>query len=262
MMVFLHEMRQNAKMLAVWSVVIGGMVVLCVAMFPDISAQSEDFTAMFSSLGVFTEVFGMDQLSIGEPLGFFGVECGAVLGIGGAFFAAYLGVRMLSKEESEHTAEFLLTHPVSRAGVVAAKLAAVVVCIVLLNAFVAACSVASFAAIDEAIDWEPFWLFLGAQALMQLELACVCFGASAVLGRGSVGVGLGFAALLYFANIVANLSENAEWLRFVTPFAYTDAADIITDVALDPLLVGLGMAYAVVGLAVAFVVYARKDVRA
>ena len=82
MMVFLHEMRQNAKMLAVWSVVIGGMVVLCVAMFPDISAQSEDFTAMFSSLGVFTEAFGMDQLSIGEPLGFFGVECGAVLGIG------------------------------------------------------------------------------------------------------------------------------------------------------------------------------------
>ena len=66
MMVFLHEMRQNAKMLAVWSVVIGGMVVLCVAMFPDISAQSEDFTAMFSSLGVFTEAFGMDQLSIGE----------------------------------------------------------------------------------------------------------------------------------------------------------------------------------------------------
>ena len=122
MLVLLHEMRQNAKMLAVWSVVIGGMVVLCVAMFPDISAQSEDFTAMFSSLGVFTEAFGMDQLSIGEPLGFFGVECGAVLGIGGAFFAAYLGVRMLSKEESEHTAEFLLTHPVSRAGVVAAKL--------------------------------------------------------------------------------------------------------------------------------------------
>ena len=40
MTVFLHEMRQNAKMLAVWSVVIGGMVVLCVAMFPDISAQS------------------------------------------------------------------------------------------------------------------------------------------------------------------------------------------------------------------------------
>ena len=64
------------------------------------------------------------------------------------------------------------------------------------------------------------------------------------------------------ARSFGDLSENAEWLRFVTPFAYTDAADIITDVALDPLLVGLGMAYAVVGLAVAFVVYARKDVRA
>ena len=93
--------------------------------------------------------------------------------------------------------------------------------------------------------------------------SCVCTTSLAIDGKRRIHAYVGhLLSLIHISNIVANLSENAEWLRFVTPFAYTDAADIITDVAFDPLLVGLGMAYAVVGLAVAFVVYARKDVRA
>lgn len=260
MTVFAHEMRQNCRMLVIWTLVIGGMIAVCMAMFPEMEAQSADLNEMFASMGVFTEAFGMDRLSIGEPMGFFGVEVGSVLGIGGAFFAAYLGIRMLSKEETEHTAEFLLTHPVSRFSVAAQKLAAVVACIVILNVACAACSIASFAMVDAAIDWEPFWLFCAAELLMQLEIACVCFALSAFIGRGSIGVGLGFAALLYFLNIVTSLSDKVDWLRFVTPFAYADAASIIPNAALDETLVGLGVLYAVVALVIAVSVYARKDI--
>lgn len=262
MTVFLHEMRQNAKTLAIWAVVIGGMIMLCMAMFPEMSKESQGITDLFASMGVFTEAFGMDKISIGDPMGFFGIEGGAVLGIGGAFFAAYLGVRMISKEEADHTAEFLLTHPVSRVGVVAGKLAAIVVSIALLNAFVAACSIASFAMIDEPLDAEGFWLLMGAQVLLQLEIACICFAVSALFGRGSIGVGLGFAALLYFANLIGKLGDADDWVRYLTPFAYADASDILTDMALDSTLVGLGMAYAAVALVVAFAVYARKDIAA
>lgn len=262
MTVFAHEMRQNAKMLAIWSVVLGGLIAVCMAMFPEMEAQSADINEMFASMGVFTEAFGMDRLSIGEPMGFFGIEVGSVLGIGGAFFAAYLGIRMLSKEETERTAEFLLTHPISRVSVVAQKLAAVVACVVVLNAVCAICSIASFAAIGAELAWDGFWVFFAAQLILQLEIACVCFAGSAFLGRGSVGAGLGFAALLYFLNIVGNLSDKAEWVRYITPFAYADASNIIPDASLDSALVGLGALYAVVALVIAFAVYARKDVAA
>lgn len=259
MTVFAHEMRQNGKMLAIWSVVIGGLIAVCMAMFPEMEAQTQDINAMFSSMGAFTEAFGLDRLSIGEPMGFFGIEVGSVLGIGGAFFAAYLGIRMLSKEEADHTAEFLLTHPVRRSAVVAQKLAAVVACVLILNAVCAACSVASFWAIGAEIRWEGFWAFFAAQVILQLEIACICFAASAFLGRGGIGVGLGLAALLYFLNIVGNLSESAGWVRYLTPFAYADASNIIPDAALDPVLVGLGALYAVAAVAVAFAAYTRKD---
>lgn len=260
MTVFAHEMKQNAKMLVIWSVIIGGLAAICMAMFPEMEDQSQEINDMFASMGVFTEAFGMDRLSIGEAMGFYGIEVGSVLGIGGAFFAAYLGIRMLSKEETEHTAEFLLTHPVSRLSVAAQKLAAVVVCIVVLNAVCTACSIASFYLIDATIEWDGFWAFGIAQLCLQLEIAFVCFAASAFLGRGSVGVGLGFAALLYFMNIIGNLSESGEWVRYITPFAYADAANIIPDASLDMELMGIGALYAAIALVIAFVVYARKDI--
>ncbi|MEG0322739.1 MAG: ABC transporter permease subunit [Raoultibacter sp.] len=260
MTIFMHELKQNAKMIAIWAIAIGGMIVLCMALFPEMEKQSEDLNAAFASMGVFTEAFGMDKISIADPMGFFGLEGGNILGIGGAFFAAYLGIRMLSKEETEHTAEFLLTHPLSRFGVVLQKLAAVVAGIVVLNAVCVLCSIGSFAMIGETPEWDAFWLFFAAQVIMQLEIAFLCFAVSAVLGRGSVGVGLGFAAILYFLNIVANLSDAADPLRYITPFAYADAANIIADASLDGALIACGIAYGIVALIIAFAVYTRKDI--
>jgi ABC-2 type transport system permease protein len=52
--------------------------------------------------------FGMDKLNFGEFMGYFGIECGNVLGLGGALFAALAGISALAKEEKDRTAEFLL----------------------------------------------------------------------------------------------------------------------------------------------------------
>ena len=62
------------------------------------------------------------------------MECYEILGLGGGLFAALTAIAALSKEEREHTAEFLLTHPVSRTRVVTEKLLAVILQVVLLNA--------------------------------------------------------------------------------------------------------------------------------
>lgn len=79
---------------------------------------------LFDCMGSFTAAFGMDRLGFGTLVGFYAIECGNILGLGGAFFASLCAVNMLSKEERDRTAEFLLSHPVSRRRVVTEKLAA------------------------------------------------------------------------------------------------------------------------------------------
>ena len=88
---------------------------------------------LFSSLGVFTAAFGMDKLNFGTLIGYYSIECGNVLGLGGAFFSSLCAANILSKEEEDHTAEFLMAHPVSRTRIVTEKLIAVLIQIAAMN---------------------------------------------------------------------------------------------------------------------------------
>ncbi len=75
-------------------------------LFPEMKGQMDSVSDMFASMGSFTEAFGMDRLNFGTLIGFYAVECGNILGLGGAFYASLCAVGILSKEEKDKTAEF------------------------------------------------------------------------------------------------------------------------------------------------------------
>lgn len=260
MTVFKHEMRQERNSLIIWSAIIAFMLSVSILVYPEMSKQMDGISEAFSNMGEFSAAFGMDKLNFGEFIGFFGVECGNVLGLGGVFFAALTGISALSKEEREHTAEFLLTHPVSRNSVIAQKLLSVIAKIIILNIAVIGISVLSTIFIGEEPDLKPLALIFTAYFIMQIETAAICFGISAFIGRSGLGLGLGLAAAFYFLNIVANLTDSAKILKYITPFGYTDSADIIADGKIKIGYLAVGLVLAVIGIAAAFWKYRRKDI--
>ncbi len=255
-----HELKQNKISLTVWTAAIGALLAVCIFIFPEMKKEMDGVSDMFASMGSFTEAFGMDKVSFGTLTGFYAVECGNILGLGGAFFAALAAVSVLAKEEKEHTAEFLLTHPVSRVRIVTEKLIAVMFQILILNAVVYILSIGSIALIGEEIPWKEISLLHLAYFILQLEIVGICFGISAFLRHGSMGIGLGVAAVLYFLNLIANISESAEFLRYITPFGYAEGTEIVTNVSLDVGLILLGLFYGAAGVLAAYVKYDRKDI--
>lgn len=255
-----HELKQGWKSLAIWTVAIGFFIVVCVFMYPEMESEMDSVSDMFSSMGTFTEAFGMDRLNFGTFIGFYSIECGNILGIGGAFFASLMAINILAKEEKERTAEFLLSHPVSRVQLITEKLTAVMVQIIIMNGIVFGMSLASIAVTGEKIPWEEICLLHLAFLLVQMELAGICFGISAFLRRSGLGIGLGIATIMYFLNIIANISESAEFLKYITPFGYAEGADIIANVGLDIKMVLPGMCFCVLGIAAGYWKYCRKDI--
>lgn len=255
-----HELKQSKLSFLIWTLSIGFMIALCVFLYPEMSSQMEDVTDIFASMGSFTAAFGMDRLNFGTLIGFYAVECGNILGLGGAFYAAFCAVAVLSKEEKEKTAEFLLTHPVSRKRIVTEKLISVIILITAMNIIVYALAVGSFAAIDETVPMKEMNLLHIAYYLMQIEIAGICFCISAFVRKGSIGIGLGMATILYFLNLVANITESAEFLKYITPFGYCEAADIIADGSLDITLITIGMAVTLCGIVRAYIKYTKKDI--
>lgn len=260
MTVFKHEINQGKLSLAIWSAAVSFMLGLCILIYPEMSNQMGDVSDMFAQMGSFSAAFGMDKINFGEFSGFFGVECGNVLGIGGAFFAALLGITVLSKEEKEHTAEFLFAHPVSRNRIITEKLCAVIAQIVLFNLVSIIITVVCVAIIGEEFSVKILVLLFLAYFIMQIEISAITFGISAFIRKNGMGIGIGLAAVFYFMNIISNLTDKVEFLKYITPFGYTDSADIILNEAINMKFLSIGIIAAVAAIIISYCKYLRKDI--
>lgn len=250
----------NRIALAIWSVAIAFMIGVCVIIYPEMATQMDGLTDMFSEMGAFTDAFGMDQLNFGEFMGYFGIEIGNTLGIGGALFAAIVGASALAKEEKGGTAEFLLTHPISRTRIITEKLLAAFAQVFVLNAVVVAVTCLSIALVGVEADAAKLALTFLAYFILQIEICAVTFGISAFMRGGALGAGLGLALGLYFLNIVSNLTDELEFFKFITPFGYADGAHIVPEGAIEIKYLAVGLAIAAVGIVAAYWRYTKKDI--
>ena len=255
-----HELRQGRTAFLLWTGSIGFLLAVCIFLFPEMKGQMDSVSSLFSSMGAFTAAFGMDRLNFGTLIGYYAIECGNVLGLGGAFYASLCAVSMLSKEEKDRTAEFLLTHPVSRTRMISEKLLSVLIRITALNGIVWLLSVGSIAAIGETVPWKELNLLHLAYFLLQLELSAICFGISAFVRRGSLGIGLGVAVIMYFLNLIANITEKASFLKYMTPFGYCSGADLVANGSIDPAMAAIGILIGTAGVIAAYLKYTKKDI--
>ena len=259
MTIIKHELRQGKTSFLIWTASIGFLLSICVFLFPEMKGEMEGVSDVFASMGSFTAAFGMDRLNFGTLIGYYAIECGNVLGLGGAFYASLCAVSILSKEEKEKTAEFLFTHPVSRTSIITEKLIAILMQITVMNLIIYILSIGSMVMIGEEIPWKEMNLMHLAYYILQVELAGICFGISAFVRKGSVGIGLGIAIVMYFLNLIANIAEVAEFLKYITPFGYCEGADIVTNGKLDSGLLIIGMVLCMTGIIVAYLKYNQKD---
>lgn len=262
MTIIKHEWKQNQTMFWIWCAATCGITLLVILMFPEFRDQADSLNNMFANMGDFTAAFGMDRLSVASPLGFYGLEGGSIMGIGGGMLFAMLGGSLLSREEGSHTAEFLFTAPKKRSTVMFQKLITIGLFAVIFYAVSTAVGLIAFLIIGETIDMKAFLLYQLAQFFLGLEIAGFTFGLSAFLHKPNLGISLGISLGLYFLQIISNIVDSLDWLKYVTPYCFADAAQILTDVRLEWRLVAIFGAYTIVSVVAGFLFFKRKDLRA
>ena len=88
MTIALHELRRGRIPFIIWTAAVSFLLAVSVLVYPEMKGEMDELGDMFSSMGAFTSAFGMDKLNFGTLTGYYAIECGNVLGLGGAFFAA------------------------------------------------------------------------------------------------------------------------------------------------------------------------------
>jgi ABC-2 type transport system permease protein len=263
--IYRHEFLTRLKSVAIWSLSLTFLVIFYFSLFPvfaDQAALMNEFLARYPQ--ELRAAFGMDNMDLSAVLGFYSFIFMFVQ-LCLAIQASNYGFGLVSIEENELTADFLLSKPVSRAQVLTSKLLAALTSLTLTNLVV---WVSSFAAIslfrgEREYESRTLLLLLLSIVIFQLFFLSVGLVISLLVKRVrsvtpyALGLGFGTYVLSAFSGVFGDVK-----LELITPFKHLDAAYIVKHGAYNMPLVLLNVAVTLVALAMSYWLYTRRDIPA
>jgi ABC-2 type transport system permease protein len=263
--IYRHEFRTRLKSATTWSLAIAAIVFIYYSFFSVFADQAALMNEMMGSFPPeLRAAFGLDNMELSSVLGYFSfVFLFAQLLL--AIQAGNYGFGLVSIEESELTADFLLSKPVSRGQVLTSKLMAALSGLVLTNLVVWVSSFTAISFFRGEREYEPriLILLLLSIAIFQLFFLSVGLVISLLVKRvrsvTPYGLGLGFGAyvLSAFSGMLGDVA-----LELITPFKHFDAAYIVKQGTYDTPLVLLNVAVSLLALGLSYWLYLRRDIPA
>lgn len=255
------ELKAQSKGLIIWCVV---MIVLIVMMTSEFSAYYNN-PEMLDLLNSIPEqmlrAFSMDNANLTTTTGYLSLVSFyfyLILGV----FAVLLGSSIISKEERDKTAEYLMTLPVSRQKVLFSKLVtAVVSCVILLSVTVIAIILAMFKYDLDRTFYSYLMKLTLTMLLIQLIFLSIGMCMASILKRykNSGKISATLLMILYFFNIITALSESLDFLKYVTPFRYFDTNKILATGTYEPIYLILSLLIITLGITGTFTFYPKRD---
>lgn len=259
MVLYRHEMKSNLRSFLIWTLCIGFACFGCILLYGSLEDQIQGIADSFSDMGAMSAALGMDKMSLATMQGYFATEIAMMHSLGGAMYAAALGISLISKEQSAHTVDFLNVLPVSRGKLIFCKYITLVTNVLLLNLLCAGLYVISFAVMGENMSGREMILYHLAASLMQLEIGTVCFLVSALVKKNMTGAGLGIAIFAFAADMMCRIVPAIENLKYITPFYYANAADIFTEGKVSGTMIIIGICVILFSVSAAWGIYSRRD---
>jgi ABC-2 type transport system permease protein len=263
--IYLHEFRARMRSVIVWSISVAAIIFCFSALFPGFADQAALINQMMSRFPpALLEAFGMGRTNLTTMIGLYSFLFTFVQ-LCLAIQAGNYGFGLVSIEETELTADFLLSKPVSRVQVLTSKLLAALTSLTVTNAVVWVVTFVSIAIFrgSHPVDTGSLLLLLVSIVIFQLFFLSVGLAISLLVQRVrsvtpySLGLGFGMYVLSAFSGMFGTAT-----LEYITPFKHFDPAYIAQHGAYDTPLVLLNVAVSLIALGISYWRYIRRDIKA
>jgi ABC-2 type transport system permease protein len=263
MNIYKHEFKMNLKSVMIWSFSIALMLLVYLSAFSSIGADAALMSEMLAS---FPEelliAFGMTDINFSSIMGFYGVVflfCQVCL----AIQAANYGFSLVSIEEREMTADFLLAKPIKRTKILTSKLLAALTSLTITNIVV---WISSFVIINmirdgEAYDNSKLVILLMTIVIFQLFFLTVGMLISLLMKRVrsvtplSMALAFGMYVISAFSGMLGDTK-----LEIITPFKHFEPNYIIKHGSYDLPLVMISVLVILISTAGSYWLYAKRNI--
>jgi ABC-2 type transport system permease protein len=260
-----QELRMKARSVAVWSAALAGLIAVFTSLFSGFAGQAalmNEWMANFPKELLIA--FGLTNTDLSTILGYYGyVFFFAQLCL--AIQASGYGLGLVSMEEREWTADFLLAKPVGRSRILSSKLLAALCALAVTDAVVCISSYVCLSAFGGGATYDagraglmlvgvvPFQVFFLSVGLLISLLARRIRSVTPY----AMALGLGMYLLSVFGDLLGSSA-----LEYLTPFRHFDPKTVIENGAYDVPLVLISVSVMVLSLAASYRLYARRDIPA
>lgn len=262
MNIFFREMKANRKSLLFW---LGGLVFMIVGgmgKFGSASASGQSMNELVQQMPRAIQVIiGVGTFDLTTVEGYYGVIYIFLL-IMGTIHAGMLGANIISKEQEDRTSEFLFVKPLSRAKIITWKLAAAAFNILIFNIVTGVLSIAMIKYYEKssAITGDILKLLIG-MLILQIMFLLIGSGIAAVSRNTRIPASLasGMILITYILSIGIEMNEKLDFLKYLTPFKYFEAKNIIEGGSFEPVFLALSAVIIVVFTYVTYAFYNKRD---
>lgn len=261
MNIFFREFKANLKSLIIWSII---LLLFNFVGFQKFSAyyNNPEMLAILDTMPpALLAAMSANAFNLTSVTGFFGIMA-VYFGLILSLAAVMWGTGVISKEERDKTVEFSLTLPVTRGAVVTAKTAAMVVDCIILLLITWGGTIASSQSYHPDSGYNKF-VALGMLSffIMQMIFLAVGIFLGCAMKKHKQASAVGIWLLLgtYFLSVMISMNSDLDKIKFLSPFKYFDAGQLLRDSKLEMPYVILSLGVVIVLIAAAYFTYSKRD---
>ena len=236
-----REFKINFKSFVIWMSVLLLMFLSVYLVYPYIITD-ETMKSMDELMKVFPpevlKTFNMDMASIETAYGWVKTEGFMYVLLIVGIYSSILGGSILLKEESDKTIEYLSFLPIKRSKIITNKIIVSITYIVLMILLL---GIFNYIALTISGDFEhkQFILLSITPLFIGIPLFAINLFFSTFLHKTKkvVGISLGMVFVFYLFSVLAELSTNVEFMKYLSVYTLADVRNVISKVEINPIIV-------------------------
>jgi len=237
MNVFKFEFKMIIRSMIIWSLSLSGFLIFYMAFYPMMGGADSGFDEIMANFPPeFTAFFGMTpELPMTSVMGYFGLTFG-IIQIPLAIQASNYGFHILSVEERELTADFLLSKPIKRSAIVTGKLSAILISLTVVNLslWISALGALALFNTGSPVNYGGAVLVLITTFFFQLFFVGVGMIISVLLKKipSVLSFSMGLSLGLYMASSLDTMMSIGI-MKYVSPFSMFAPPSILIDTSIN-----------------------------
>lgn len=262
MNIYLKELKSHRKAIIFWSIGVFLMVASGMTKYDAYSKSGQSINDLLVDMPKsLRAVLGFSDFDLSKASGYYGILFLYLL-LMATIHAAMLGATIIAKEERDKTSEFLFVKPISRNKIITAKLLAAFTNIVIFNLATFASSIIILGKYSdsEAVSGE-IAILMAAMFFLQVLFMVIGSALAAVKRKpkSAPSLATGILLLTYMLSIVIDLNEDMEGLKYLTPFKYFEAKNVMYGGGFEAVFVILSVVLIAALSVVTYVFYKKRD---